>query len=125
VNSKGYPCLAVDGVSKLVTRLVVERLIDGPSPANELICHTCDVPRCVNPAHLYRGDDATNTADKVCRGRQPRGERNGRAKLTAADVWAIRAASTGRHGELTLLARQYGVDRRTITDVIRGRSWAA
>jgi hypothetical protein len=43
------------------------------------ICHTCDNPPCVNPAHLYRGDYTTNTADKVARGRH----------LTGSDLAAV------------------------------------
>lgn len=39
------------------------------------ICHHCDNPPCCNPAHLYCGTYQTNTADKVSRGRQLRGER--------------------------------------------------
>lgn len=48
-----------------------------------------------------------------------RGEKNGRAKLTAADVLQIRA-SCERHN---VLALRYGVNSDTIRDVRRMRSW--
>ena len=103
----------------------MERVSGAPLSDAELMCHTCDTPRCVNPWHLYVGDDTTNTADKIERGREARGERNGRSKLTAEDVDHIRATFTGRHGEAIGLARHFGVNVTTITDVLRGRSWAA
>ncbi len=40
---------------------------DEPPP--KLVCHTCDVRECVNPAHLYAGDYITNRADMLERKR--------------------------------------------------------
>lgn len=123
VNSRGYPCIAINGASKLVTRYVAQRAMDVSLSVDELICHTCDTPRCVNPWHLYPGDDATNTADKLDRGRHARGDSSGRAKLTADDVREMRASFTGRYGETIALARRYDVDVHTITDALCGVTW--
>ena len=38
-------------------------------PADCYVCHTCDVPGCVNPSHLYVGDGKTNAKDMSRRGR--------------------------------------------------------
>ena len=54
------------------------------------ICHHCDNPPCCNPAHLYRGDYASNITDKIVRGRQPRGERMSsyvKAAAPRGDAW--------------------------------------
>jgi len=125
VNSKGYPCIGRDGVSVLVTRVIVEHLIEGPLRDDEQVCHDCDTPRCVNPGCFFRGSNGDNTRDKVSKGRQARGEGNGRARLTAGDVRDIRASATGQRGEVVALAKRYRVSHATIGDILTGVTWAS
>lgn len=50
-------------------RLVFEEA-NGPIPAGKLVCHRCDNPICVNPAHLFAGDYTANIRDMMRKGRQ-------------------------------------------------------
>jgi HNH endonuclease len=40
-------------------------------PPGMHVMHSCDTPRCVNPAHLSVGTAAQNHADKTAKGRNP------------------------------------------------------
>ena len=52
-----------------------------------------------------------------------RGERNGRAKLTDADIHTIRALkATGRFTQKKI-AEEFGVGQKTISFIVRGKSW--
>ncbi|MGP4691601.1 HNH endonuclease [Agrobacterium cavarae] len=83
------------------------------------VLHTCDNRLCVNPAHLFLGDQSANMDDKVAKGRQDRGEKHGMAKLTEDQAIAIKFdARLYRE-----IAETYSVSIMTVSDIKRGRSW--
>lgn len=93
-SKSGYGTFNMRGVVWNAHRLAFV-LTNGPTPGGRLnpICHTCDVPLCCNPAHLYLGTPKQNTADITNRGRrQPakRGSDNFFAKFTDDEIREIR-----------------------------------
>lgn len=117
-NQAGYGQLTsmTDGVrvAHSAHRLSWE-LHRGPIPAGLWVLHHCDNPSCVNPAHLFVGTAADNTADMIAKGR---GNKTGRRRKLADDqVRAIRADDRAAH----YVAHQYGVSESTIYNIRAGR----
>ena len=101
-------------------RLVYE-LAKGPIPEDLMIRHMCGNKSCVNPLHLEVGTMADNARDGIRLGEILRGSKNGKAKLTEAEVLDIRLNPdnlTGRN-----LATKYSVSTATISLIRSGRRW--
>jgi len=55
----------------------------GPIPKDMLVCHTCDVRNCINPAHLWLGTNTDNQRDRVKKGRHKGGKKIGDPRLVS------------------------------------------
>jgi len=96
----------------------------GPIPAGLFVCHRCDTPACVNPAHLFLGTPADNLHDMATKGRWRgrRGASSPRAAFSWPDVQVIRsriAAGESRRG----IAKEYGVHSTTIANLATRKSY--
>jgi hypothetical protein len=125
----GYGQIQV-GEKMVPAHRVSYEMANGPIPVGKLVCHNCpdgDNPLCVNPAHLWLGTYAENSADMVRKGRtRPpcvTGEAHGSAVLTEAQVVEIRARYRLGNISHRALATIYGVSHRSIGSAINGQTW--
>lgn len=112
LNSDGYP-------SGREHRRAWEKANGRRLKAHEVVRHNCDNRACVEPTHLLIGTHADNRRDCVERGRQAKGEGNGRAVLTEEGVRHIRRSVLSNSD----MAQQFGVDRSTIRAIRQGKTW--
>jgi HNH endonuclease len=98
-------------------------LAHGVDPGKLWVLHRCDNRRCLNPNHLFLGTVRDNVRDMVEKGRHAdcRGARNPNAKLTAADVRAIRRRWPAE-GQASL-AREFGVWKTAIHKIVHREHW--
>lgn len=122
--TKGYGRINLGGGVRVLAHRFSYELHFGKPPDDLFVCHRCDNPCCVNPAHLFLGTAADNTADAASKGRLrgQSGEDNCKAKLTVEDVRQIRLLK--RQGAKTAtLAKRFCVSRFTIWDIVSGKTW--
>jgi hypothetical protein len=90
----------------------------GEIPFDLHVLHRCDVPMCVNPAHLFLGTNADNDSDKRRKGRAPKMAIHRETSLTEQDVLAIRAAR-GFERQVDL-AERFGLHHSQVSRIQRG-----
>jgi len=119
-NAAGYGLCGISRRSVLAHRLAWEAA-HGPIPDGLHVLHKCDVPSCVNVDHLWLGSHQDNMADKFHKGRAKggKGERARHAKLTAADVLAIRADPRG----IVETAKAFGIGKSNVDYIRRRVTW--
>lgn len=134
-NREGYGVIQDGSRQKRAHRFSWE-LHRGAIPAGLLVCHSCDTPACVNPAHLFLGTDLDNAKDRDRKGRQARlsradrqtlserfaGEGNPSHRLSAYQAKTIKSLHREGHSQKHL-ACAFGVSQGCIADVVHGRTW--
>lgn len=124
----------------LMHRVAYQLYYNEDLTSEDIICHKCDNPKCVNPKHLFKGTHADNVRDKCLKGRQAKGEDNGRyidgrssikehkdqtkahgRRLTKEQVVEIR--DLRKEYTLQEIANITGVSLSSVKDICSGRTY--
>ena len=115
-DSSGYGRISIGDKQQAAHRFSWQ-IYRGKIPKRMLVCHRCDTPACVNPAHLFLGTKSDNANDAAQKGRLGTPKR-----LTEEKVKEIkRLLETG--GSQRKIAKQFGVSSVTINAIHNGRIW--
>jgi hypothetical protein len=126
LNYKGYGTIGNGDRRCGVTHFALS-MVGKPRPNKAMLaCHHCDVPWCVNPAHLFWGTPADNMADMMAKGRHrpttSRGEMMHNSVMTEALVRSIRA-EVAAGGVQKKIAERHGVTPTCIFEIVHRKTW--
>jgi hypothetical protein len=122
-NGKGYGVYHIKRRAVAAHRFVCEAA-HGPQPSkNHEVAHSCGNGHllCVNPKHLRWATRSENHLDKIKHGTAPRGTKNPMAKLSEADVRAIRSL-IGSQPQWKI-ANQFGISQMIVSKISRNLVW--
>ncbi|QKY78955.1 HNH endonuclease [Arthrobacter phage Jinkies] len=123
LDKKGYGRANVGQQKTRAAHRAAYEVWNGELDPDLMVCHSCDNPPCINPAHLFPGDQFVNMGDAKAKRRNANGMRQGCAKLTDQQVAEIRAKYKPREYSQARLGREYGVTQSAIGAIINGRTW--
>lgn len=120
-KKKGYGQFTVNGKRVRAHRWSLAQALG--RPVTGLVCHRCDNPPCVKPAHLYEGTLESNREDyyaKLRRGFRPV---HGGSRLRPEQIPTIRQRYAD--GELLReIGANLGVSEVTIHHIVTRKTWA-
>ena len=124
ILSSGYGRFFINGKSYRAHRYIYE-LINGEIPIKKVICHKCDIRKCVNPDHLFLGTPKDNVLDMINKGRNVfySKEMHPQAKLTQKQVDEIKYEFIYYRGAYTNLSKKYNVTVSQIRNIILNKRW--
>lgn len=118
-NQNGYFMVGYKNKQMLAHRFMYQREY-GEIPHGMVVRHyVCDNPACCNPKHLKIGTHLDNMRDMKVKGREPKGEDHGLAKLTSKDVEFIFLSELPNNE----LAKMFNVGTSAISAIKLKKAW--
>jgi hypothetical protein len=102
----------------------VYELLYGEIPGGLFVCHSCDNKLCVNPAHLWLGNNSDNILDAKAKGRldDRRGELNTNSKLTPEIIRHIRT-QYDLGATQSSLSTKFNLSSSCVCNIVHRRAW--
>lgn len=122
-DRNGYGKFSVKGRDVKSHRFMFEFVNTNTDISSLCVCHSCDNPSCVNPAHLFAGTHSDNALDRDRKGRVCHGIKHHSAKLTERDVSEIRSQVAIGSLSLNGAARRYGVRLWAVQQIVSRNTW--
>lgn len=126
-NPQGYGQFTIGGHKSMciLAHRASYQLTYGEIPDGVFVCHHCDNPSCVNPAHLFLGTHQENMHDMTQKGRSASnaGEKAGRHKVTESQVLYIRERFSKGGISKNALGRQLGITGTNVAHIIDRKTW--
>lgn len=105
-------------------------IFNGEIPDKMFVCHKCDTPLCVNPAHLFAGTPKENSEDRDKKGRSRtvvgkryKGESHSRSVLKDHEVIEIRNLYERNNISQREIAKKFNVVMQTISAIVNRKTW--
>lgn len=114
-NKHGYGKLYFKKNTAARSHRVSYELFKGPIEEGLFVCHTCDIPACVNPDHLWLGTHQENMLDMIDKGRQS-------SKLTPTQVFEIRKLKENGYS-LAKIRELFNINSATLSNILARRIW--
>lgn len=119
---KGYGRLCFENKKNAVASRVSYEIFKGTIPEGKYVCHSCDNPSCVKPAHLWIGTAQENASDMISKGRSLKGEQHIKSKLSKECILKIRQLAAEGLSQIEI-SKIYNARPGHINNIIKRRAW--
>ena len=86
---------------------------------DKYVCHTCDIPSCVNPNHLFLGTPTENQQDSKRKGRAIRAT----FKLEKSKIYEIKSYLTHGYSQKEI-ANLFGISQSMVSMINTKKAWS-
>jgi hypothetical protein len=124
-HRKGYAYIQTHDQKKVKASRFAYEYFVGTLEDSDMVLHSCDNPKCVNPDHFFKGDAVMNMLDCMAKGRATQHLDAFKSKLSDANTLNIRIMFARGEHSMQNLADIYFVDQQTIKNLLHARTYQA